>query len=145
MSKKFTDLPAAGALSGSEIIAVVKSGASVQTTAQAIADLGGDGGGGGGITAMNEQTGTSYTLALTDATKAVRCTNAAAISLTIPPHSSVALPLLCAIPVFQGSAGVATVTAGAGVTLEAPWGVATSATGDFRTLFQRAADVWVIG
>lgn len=101
--------------------------------------------GGGGITAMNEQTGTSYTLALADATKAVRCTNSGAITLTIPPNSSVAIPVLSSIPVFQGGAGVVTVTAGSGVTFESPNGVATTALGDFRTMFKRATDIWVIG
>lgn len=45
--KKFTQLPAAGALTGTEIVAVVQSGVSKQTTAQAIANLGGGGGGSG--------------------------------------------------------------------------------------------------
>ena len=94
---------------------------------------------------MNEQTGTSYTLVLADATKALRCTNSAAVALTIPPNASVAIPVLSSIPVFQGGAGVVTVTAGAGVTFESPNGAATTALGDFRTMFQRATDIWVIG
>lgn len=44
--KKFTQLPAAAALTGAEIIAAVQDGVSVQTTTQDIADLGGGGGGG---------------------------------------------------------------------------------------------------
>lgn len=44
MATRYTDLPAAAALDGSEILAVVQSGDSVQTTAQAIADLGGGSG-----------------------------------------------------------------------------------------------------
>jgi hypothetical protein len=38
--KKFTALPAAGALDGTEIVAVVQGGVSKKTTAQAVADLG---------------------------------------------------------------------------------------------------------
>lgn len=45
MATKYTDLAAAGALDGSEILAVVQGGASKQTTTQDIADLGGGGGG----------------------------------------------------------------------------------------------------
>ena len=103
------------------------------------------GGGSGDITAVNEQTGTTYTLALADATKGVRCTNASAIALTIPTNATAALPLYCSIPVFQGGAGVVTVSGATGVTLEAPNGAATKAIGDFRTLFLRATNVWVIG
>lgn len=98
-----------------------------------------------GLTGANEQTGTSYTLVLADATKLVRLTNASAIALTVPPHSSVALPLYRAIPIFQGGTGAVTVSGATGVTLETPFGAATTAQGDFRTLFQRATDVWVVG
>lgn len=43
--KKFTQLPAADTLTGSEIIAVVQDGVSKQSTTQDVADLGGGGGG----------------------------------------------------------------------------------------------------
>jgi hypothetical protein len=99
----------------------------------------------GAVSAMNEQTGTTYTLILTDATKGIRCTNSSTITLTIPPHSSVAIPVLSAIPVFEGGVGIVTIVAGSGVTLESPNGVATTALGDFRMMFQRATDIWVIG
>ena len=101
----------------------------------------GGGAGGGGITAMNEQTG-DYTLLVGDATKAIRATKTTVVNVTIPAG---VLPVLCTVPLFQGGAGVATYVAGAGVTLESPNGVATTAVGDFRTAFQRATDVWVIG
>lgn len=101
-------------------------------------------GGGGGITGINEQTGTTYTLALDDAMKAVRCTNSSAITLTIPKHADVALPLYCVIPIFQGGGGAVTIT-GDGFTPEGSNGSATTGTGDFRTLFQRDTDDWVIG
>lgn len=108
-------------------------------------DLPASGGGGGDVTAINEQTGTTYALVLADATKAVRMTNAAACSLTIPANATVALPLYRAIPAFQGGAGKVTLVAASGVTLEAPNGAVTNGAGDFRTAFQRAIDVWVIG
>lgn len=94
---------------------------------------------------MNEQTGTSYTLILADAINPVRCTNAAAIALTIPLHATVSLPLYTPIPVFQGGAGIVTVSGVSGVTVVVPNGAATTGVGDFRTLYQRATDVWVIG
>lgn len=53
--KKFTELPAADALTGVEIVAVVQDGVSKQTTAQDIADLA-PGGGGGGVDSVAPST-----------------------------------------------------------------------------------------
>jgi hypothetical protein len=50
MSKKISQLPSAGALTGSELIEAVQGGINVQTTTQDIADLGGGGGTWGSIT-----------------------------------------------------------------------------------------------
>lgn len=98
----------------------------------------------GSATSINEQVGTAYSLVATDATKAVRCSNAAAITLTVPLNSAINLPLLCTIPIIQGGAGAVTIAAAAGVTLEIPNGNATGGQGDFRVLFQRALDIWVV-
>jgi hypothetical protein len=54
MSKKISQLPSAGALTGSELIEAVQGGINVQTTTQDIADLGG---GGGAVDSVNGQTG----------------------------------------------------------------------------------------
>lgn len=97
------------------------------------------------LTGINEQTGTTYTLVLADATKGVRMTNAATCALTIPANASVALPLYVALPIFQGGAGVVSIAGATGVTIEAASGQSTIGVGDFRTIFQRATDVWVIG
>ncbi len=51
---KITELPAAGALSGAELVELVQGGVNVQSTAQDIADLGG---GGGAVSSVNTQTG----------------------------------------------------------------------------------------
>lgn len=102
-------------------------------------------GGGGAPTAINEQTGTSYALVPGDAAKGVRMTNAAACVLTIPTNASATLPLYTALPIFQGGAGPVSIAGAPGVTIEAASGAATVGLGDFRTIFQRATDVWVIG
>lgn len=143
MTKKISELPVGANPDGTELMEAVQGGASVSLTAQQVADLAGSGG--GGITAINEQTGTTYALVLADASKTVRCTNSSAITLTVPANASVALPVLCAIPVFQGGVGAVTIVAASGVTLESPNGAMTNAPGDFRVLFQRDVDVWVIG
>jgi hypothetical protein len=65
---------------------------------------------------FNAQTGTTYTLVLTDVAKVVSLTNASAITLTIPTNASVAFPTGTQILLYQGGAGQVTV-GGAGVTI----------------------------
>ena len=65
---------------------------------------------------LNAQTGTSYTLALTDVAKVVTLSNAAAITLTVPTNATVAFPIGTQILLYQGGAGNVTIS-GAGVTL----------------------------
>ena len=66
---------------------------------------------------FNAQTGTTYTLVLTDLAKVVSLTNVAAITLTVPPNSSVGFPIGTQILLYQGGAGQVTITPGAGVTV----------------------------
>ena len=47
----------------------------------------------------------------------VTLTNASAITLTVPPNSSVAFPIGTQVLLYQGDAGQVTITAGAGVTI----------------------------
>ena len=61
------------------------------------------------VTTINNQTWTTYTLALTDHNKLVRLTNAAAITLTIPTNASVAIPIWAQIDGAQQWAGAVTV------------------------------------
>lgn len=66
---------------------------------------------------FNAQTGTTYTLALTDVAKVVSLTNAAAITLTVPENSSVAFPIGTQILLYQGGAGQVTITPAGSVTV----------------------------
>lgn len=66
---------------------------------------------------INDQTGTSYQLQLSDAQGYVRLTNALAITLTVPPNATVAFPIGTQIIFKQGGAGQVTATAGGGVTI----------------------------
>lgn len=70
----------------------------------------------GGLS-INSQTGTTYTLVLSDNGKMVSLTNAATITLTVPPNSSVALPIGSQVLLYQGGAGMVSVAAGSGVTI----------------------------
>jgi hypothetical protein len=67
--------------------------------------------------AINAQTGTTYTTVLSDDGKLITCSNASAISVTIPPNSSVAYGIGTQINFAQLGAGQVTLVAGAGVTL----------------------------
>lgn len=69
------------------------------------------------IATFNAQTGTTYTLALTDVAKLVTLTNASPITLTVPPNSSVAFPIGSQVLLYQGGAGLVTISPGAGVTI----------------------------
>ena len=67
--------------------------------------------------AINAQTGTTYTTVLADDGKLITCSNASAISVTIPPNSSVAYGVGTQLNFAQLSTGQVTLVAGAGVTL----------------------------
>ena len=101
----------------------------------------------------NRQTA-SYTAVLTDVTNAannnviVMITSSSANTFTIPPNASVAFPLGCRIDFKQGGAGQTTMTAGAGVTLQAPHGLKVQAQYGAVSLVQDdvTPDLWwVIG
>ena len=62
---------------------------------------------------FNDQTGTTYTLALTDVAKVVSLTNGSAITLTVPTNASVAFPTGTQILLYQGGAGQVTVSSSA--------------------------------
>lgn len=59
----------------------------------------------------------NYTLALDDKDALIEMNLASANTLTIPPNSSVAFPIGTEVLVTQYGAGVTTITAGAGVTI----------------------------
>jgi len=65
---------------------------------------------------VNEQDA-SYTLALSDAGKTVRCVNASGVTYTLNAFSSVAFPVGTAIVIRNAGAGAITLTRGAGVIL----------------------------
>jgi len=67
--------------------------------------------------AINAQTGTSYTLVLTDASKLITLSNASAIAVTIPTNASVAFPIGTQIDLCQIGAGKVTFS-GSGVTID---------------------------
>lgn len=95
---------------------------------------------------INDQTGTTYTLVLADAAKVVRCANASAITLTVPPNSSVAFPVGTRVDITQSGAGALTVAAGAGVTINKPASLSLVLQEQWSqvTLVKVATDTWDI-
>lgn len=77
--------------------------------------------------AINEQTGTSYTLALSDAGKIVRCANSGPIGLTVPNNTTVAFPVGTVIGVRQGGSGQITIGGEGGVTINSYLGANVTA------------------
>lgn len=90
----------------------------------------------------NVQTGTSYTLVLTDAFKLVTMNNASANTLTVPPNSSVAFPIGVRIDVGQDGAGQTTVAAGSGVTIRTPETLKIRKQWGKATLIKRDTNTW---
>lgn len=93
----------------------------------------------------NAQTGTTYTLVLTDAGKMVTMTNASSNTLTVPPNSSVAFPVNTRLDIIQYGAGQTTIAAGAGVTIYSS-GSKLKLTGQYSgaSLWKKATDTWVL-
>ncbi len=96
---------------------------------------------------LNEQSGATYTFALTDGGKLVSATNASMATLTIPPNSSVAFPTGTAIAVVSYGATTCTVAEGAGVTLNSTGGAGADVVIDGQyagvTLYKVATDTWL--
>jgi hypothetical protein len=92
----------------------------------------------------NAQTGTTYTLVLSDAGKMVTLTNASAITLTLPTNASVAFPVNTRIDLLQYGAGQVTI-GGAGVTINSS-GSKLKLTGQYSgaSLWKKATDTWVL-
>lgn len=96
---------------------------------------------------INAQTGTSYTLTLSDAGKLVILDNASAVTLTVPPNSSVAFPTGTVINLAQLGAGQVTAAEGSGVTVNQPATYTKKLTEQYAqaTLIKTATDTWLLG
>ena len=97
---------------------------------------------------INTQTGTTYTTVLDDNGKLVTLSNASAITLTIPPNSSVAYPVGAQLNLAQLGAGQVTFAHGSGVTIVST-GATTSAPKlraqySTATAVQTSTDNWLV-
>ena len=93
----------------------------------------------------NAQTGTTYTLVLTDAGKLVTLNNGSAIALTVPTNASVAFDIGDQINLLQLGAGQVTVAGDAGVTVSSE-GAKLKLKDQYAigTLVKTGTDAWVL-
>ena len=94
---------------------------------------------------VNSTHTSSYTLALADIGKLIEMNVATSNSLTVPPNSSIAIPVSSVINVRQYGAGTTTIQAGSGVTIRSR-GSLIALAGQYAeaTLTKRATDEWVL-
>jgi hypothetical protein len=145
--KKISELPAAGALDGNELVEVVKGGVNSQTTAQDIADLGG-----GGdldskadalITPVSESgsyTLQSSVLTLINQGASIIVTGDDTGDLTVPPNGTVAFPVGSVI----GLRGYENVVEGLGVTVTPTSGTLAISLGSTAYLEKTGTNTWVL-
>lgn len=98
-----------------------------------------------GYRPRNAQTGTTYTLVLSDDGKLVTLDNASAITLTVPANASVAFPVNTEIDIAQLGAGQVTIAASGGVTIQS-FSSLLNLSGQYAgaTLKKLATDTWLL-
>lgn len=97
-----------------------------------------------GELAINAQTGTTYTLVLSDAGKLVTLDNASPITLYVPEDSSVDFPVGTQILLAQLDAQVTVAEGATGVTIITPETYALRKAGAQAALVKIAADTWLL-
>jgi hypothetical protein len=95
---------------------------------------------------INEQTGTTYTLVLGDATKLITMNNASSNTLTIPTNASVAFPTGTQIIVAQTGAGATTIQGDTGVTVNGSSAGSEEISTQYAgaSLIKIATDSWLV-
>jgi len=96
---------------------------------------------------FNVESGTSYTLDLTDNGKLLRFTSASATTVTVPLDSSVAFPIGAVIALVQYGAGTLAVQGASGVTVNSVAGSASaSLTAQYSgaQLYKIATNEWIL-
>jgi hypothetical protein len=93
---------------------------------------------------QNQQTGTSYTLVLSDADKLIETNNASANTVTVPLNSSVAFPTGQQIHILQTGTGRTQVVAASGVTINSNVGLYLRGQWSMATLIKRDTNTWLL-
>ena len=101
-------------------------------------------GGGASYSAVRTQSGTTYTLVLGDAGDYIQTTSTTAVTITVPPQSSVTWAADTEIYFEQNNTGQITIAAGAGVTINSSETLKTFARYSVVALKRVASDVWTL-
>lgn len=102
-------------------------------------------GGGGNTVQINAQTGTTYTLVMSDHGRLVTLNNASPITLTVPANASVAFNTGTVVALAQLGAGVPTVTPASGVTVISLGGLTDlSGPGATAALTKLGTNLWLL-
>ena len=94
--------------------------------------------------ALNAQSGTTYTTVLTDASKLVTLNNGSAITVTIPVNSGVQYPVGTKIDIAQLGAGQVTVAGAGGVNVYSTPTLKLRAQYSGATCIQTSTDNWLL-
>ncbi len=97
---------------------------------------------------LNAQTGTTYTLVLTDNGRLVTLSNASAIAVTVPLNSSVAYATGAIVNIQQIGAGAVTIQGASGVTITSTGATATApvtrAQYSAASIIKTGTDSWTV-
>ena len=97
----------------------------------------------GTVRDTNFQTGTSYTLALTDAGRPVDLNNASTVTVTVPANGTVAIPVGTQIDLIRSGAGEVAISPEAGVTINSENSyLRLNARYSTATLIKKATNTW---
>ena len=102
------------------------------------------GGGGSSYSAVRTQSGTTYTLVIGDAGDYIQTTSTTAVTITVPPQSSVTWAADTEIYFEQNNTGQLTIAAGSGVTINSSETLKTFARYSVIALKRVAEDVWTL-
>jgi hypothetical protein len=94
--------------------------------------------------AINAQTGASYTTVLGDASKLVTMSNGSANTLTIPTNASVAYPVGTKIDIASVGAGQTTIAGAGGVTINSTPTLKLRTQYSAATCIKTATDTWLL-
>ena len=97
--------------------------------------------------AITTVSGTTYTFVADDYKKTVLCTSASAVTLTIPPQSSVTWPTGSILTIVQNGTGQVTVQGDTGVTLNTQGASGARKTRyqhQMASVYRTASDTWMI-
>jgi hypothetical protein len=101
-------------------------------------------GGGASYSAVRTQSGTSYTLVLGDAGDYIQTTSTTAVTITVPPQSSVTWAADTEIYFEQNNTGQITIAAGSGVTINSSETLKSFARYSVIALKRVAENVWTL-